>query len=130
MDGSQSAGLSTSSARPRRRGVRRTLLLVALLAIIAVVASYGYHWWTTGRFLEATDDAYTQADAVPIAPRVAGTVSEVLVTTISGFARGRFWRGSIRATSARHSTRRGLTRIRRRPRSAASMRASSCRAQP
>jgi membrane fusion protein (multidrug efflux system) len=80
MDGSQTAGLSTSSARPRRRGVRRALLLVALLAVVAIVASYGYHWWTTGRFLEATDDAYTQADAVPIAPRVAGTVSQVLVT--------------------------------------------------
>jgi len=80
MDGSQPAGLSTSSARPRRRGMRRALLVVVLLVVIAVVASYGYHWWTTGRFLEATDDAYTQADAVSIAPRVAGTVSEVLVT--------------------------------------------------
>jgi membrane fusion protein (multidrug efflux system) len=80
MDGAHPAGLSTSSARPRRRGTRRALLAVALLIVIAIAASYGYHWWTTGRFLEATDDAYTQADAVTVAPRVAGTVSEVLVT--------------------------------------------------
>jgi len=60
--------------------VRHVLLLVTLLVVIGVAASYGYHWWMTGRFLEATDDAYTQADAVTVAPRVVGTVSEVLVT--------------------------------------------------
>jgi membrane fusion protein (multidrug efflux system) len=80
MDGSQPAGLSTASARPRRRGVRRVLLVVVLLVVVAVAAGYGYQWWTTGRFLQATDDAYTHADAASIAPRVAGTVSEVLVT--------------------------------------------------
>ena len=71
---------STTQVRPRRRPLRRLLLGLALLAVIAGGAYYGYHWWTTGRFLEATDDAYTQADAVSIASRVSGYVSEVLVT--------------------------------------------------
>lgn len=36
-------------------------------------------WWTVGRFLASTDDAYLAADAVTVAPRVAGYVTEVLV---------------------------------------------------
>ena len=40
---------------------------------------YGWHWWTVGRFEEATDNAYVAADTAVIAPRVAGYVQTVLV---------------------------------------------------
>lgn len=63
--------------RPRRKG--RLILLVLGLLILAGGGTYGFHWWTVGRFLETTDDAYLQADAVTVAPRIAGYVSEVLV---------------------------------------------------
>ncbi len=51
-------------------------LLVALLI--------GGGWWfyqhqTTGKYLQSTDDAYVQADAVTVAPKISGYVEEVLV---------------------------------------------------
>ena len=72
---------AVSVAAPARRpwGIRRLLLGVVLLLLVGAAAWYGVNWWTTGRFMEATDDAYTQADAVGIAPRVSGYVREVLV---------------------------------------------------
>jgi len=61
----------------RRRG--RLVLGLALLAALGGGGSYGWHWWTVGRFLETTEDAYLQADKVTVAPRIAGTVAAVLV---------------------------------------------------
>ena len=40
---------------------------------------WGVRWWTVGRFIESTDDAYLQADSVTIAPKVSGYVAEVYV---------------------------------------------------
>jgi membrane fusion protein (multidrug efflux system) len=58
---------------------RRTVLLGigAVLLIAGVV--WGVRWWTVGRFMESTDDAYLQADSVTIAPKVSGYVAEVYV---------------------------------------------------
>jgi membrane fusion protein (multidrug efflux system) len=71
---------TTIAAPPRRSRWRRRLMLgAALVAVLGGAAWYGHYWWTTGRYLESTDDAYTQADAVGIAPRVAGYVSQVAV---------------------------------------------------
>lgn len=58
---------------------RRTLLLaVSAVALVAGVV-WGVRWWTVGRFIESTDDAYLQADSVTIAPKVSGYVAEVYV---------------------------------------------------
>lgn len=64
---------------PRRRGKGKLVLAVFVLAATGGAGSYGWHWWTVGRFLETTDDAYLQADKVTVAPRVAGYVADVLV---------------------------------------------------
>jgi membrane fusion protein, multidrug efflux system len=62
------------------RKSRRKLVFAALLAIAAVAgAVYGHYWWTTGRFIEETDDAYVGADTATIAAKVAGYVSAVQV---------------------------------------------------
>jgi membrane fusion protein (multidrug efflux system) len=55
------------------------ILLAIALVVLGGVGFYGWHWWTVGRFLETTDDAYLQADKVTVAPRIAGYVAEVLV---------------------------------------------------
>ncbi|GGF19464.1 hemolysin secretion protein D [Aliidongia dinghuensis] len=58
---------------------RLALTAAALLAGVAAVW-YGYDWWTVGRFIETTDDAYVGGDVTVIAPKVAGFIAEVAVT--------------------------------------------------
>jgi membrane fusion protein, multidrug efflux system len=61
---------------PARRS-RRPFLVVALLAALGIGGYYGYHWWTEGRFLVSTDDAYVKADMSVIAAKVGGYVANV-----------------------------------------------------
>ncbi|BCM83423.1 HlyD family secretion protein [Methylobacterium indicum] len=67
------------SPAPSKRRKGRLVLGLVLLAALGGGGSYGWHWWTIGRFLETTEDAYLQADKVTVAPRIAGTVAAVLV---------------------------------------------------
>ena len=66
-------------AKPRRSFMKRAILAVALLAGTAAAGSFGYQYWTTGRYLESTDDAYVKADSTTIAPKVSGYIAQVLV---------------------------------------------------
>ena len=65
----------------RIRLSRKQLGLVggALLAGLGV-AWYGTDWWTVGRFIDSTDDAYVGGDVTVIAPKVAGFIAEVAVS--------------------------------------------------
>ena len=42
-------------------------------------ATYGWDYWTVGRFQVSTDDAYVKADSTTIAPKVSGYIASVLV---------------------------------------------------
>jgi membrane fusion protein, multidrug efflux system len=70
-------------ARPpaRRAGLsRRQLGLAGAALLIGIGAAwYGHHWWTIGRFIESTDDAYVGGDVTVIAPKVAGFIAGVAV---------------------------------------------------
>ena len=66
---------STRKARP----ARWLLLAGVALAAFAGAAHYGWDYWTVGRFLVATDDAYVKADSTTISPKVSGYVATVLV---------------------------------------------------
>ncbi|MGE8098199.1 HlyD family secretion protein [Pseudomonas fluorescens] len=70
--------LAVQPARPPL--LKRLLLAVAGLIALALIALYGSHWWTSGRFIEETDDAYIGGDVTVIGPKVAGYIEEVLVT--------------------------------------------------
>ncbi len=75
----------TSASRHRARlryqpSLRSVLLAAAAIAGLAGAGVYGHEYWTTGRFMVSTDDAYLQADNVLISPKVAGYISDVLVT--------------------------------------------------
>ena len=63
----------------RRRGVQITLAAIVAVILAIVIAWFIYHQ-TTGRYLQQTDDAYLQADAVIVAPRVSGYVDKVFVS--------------------------------------------------
>src|SRR3954454_678307 len=58
---------------------RRRVLLLSGAVLLVLAAVWFGRWWTVGRFIEKTDDAYLQADSVTIAPKVSGYVGEVLV---------------------------------------------------
>ena len=78
----QAAQIAEKSIKPRqaaRNAIRRAVLALALLAGTAAGAYYGHDYWTTGRYLETTDDAYVKADSTIISPKVSGYIAEVLV---------------------------------------------------
>ncbi len=57
----------------RKRVVLGGLAVAALLG----AANAGWGWWTEGRFIESTDDAYVLADIASISAKVAGYVREL-----------------------------------------------------
>ena len=72
----------------RRRLDRRTVLLIIAAVLLLVLVGWGIQWWTVGRFIEKTDDAYLQADSVTVAPKVSGYVAEVFVADNQAVAAG------------------------------------------
>jgi membrane fusion protein (multidrug efflux system) len=67
--------------RVRIRISRKRLLLgAAALLVVTGAAGFGRYWWTAGRFIETTDDAYVGGNVTALAPHVPGFVSQILVT--------------------------------------------------
>jgi len=73
------AGARPAVAAPGKSRRRMAVAGLGLLAVIGA-AAFGQQWWTVGRFLESTDDAYVGGDVTVIAPKVAGFIAEVAVT--------------------------------------------------
>jgi membrane fusion protein (multidrug efflux system) len=71
----------------RRRSVQIGVAAAALLSLAGIGAG-AMHWWSVGRFIQGTNDAYLQADQVSVAPRVAGYVEQVLVADNQQVAAG------------------------------------------
>jgi membrane fusion protein, multidrug efflux system len=63
-----------------RASLKKVALALALAAIVVGAAEYGYSYWTTGRFLVSTEDAYVDAHSSLIAPKVSGYIAAVPVT--------------------------------------------------
>ena len=79
MSATAPAGDQGSFATPAKRSNRKTILL-GIGAVVALGAiAYGAQWWTVGRFIETTDDAYLQADSVTVAPKISGYIAQVYV---------------------------------------------------
>ncbi len=66
--------------RKSRLSLKTTAIAGAALLIGAGAAWYGYNYWTVGRFIETTDDAYIGGDVTAMAPKVSGFIAEVAVT--------------------------------------------------
>ncbi|WP_203310056.1 HlyD family secretion protein [Sphingomonas beigongshangi] len=72
---------SAGDGKPGKRlSGRAKAILLALLAIVVVVGIVWYlRYESRGKFLQNTNDATIQADAVTVAPKVSGYVAEVMV---------------------------------------------------
>ena len=64
----------------KKRSARSLLLPIVGLALLSAAGWYGYRYWTDGRFMISTDDAYVQADMAFVSPKISGYVSTVPVT--------------------------------------------------
>jgi membrane fusion protein (multidrug efflux system) len=62
-----------------RKTLKKAALAAVALCVLAGAGVYSYRYWTVGRFLESTEDAYLKADYTTIAPKVSGYIAEVLV---------------------------------------------------
>jgi len=61
-------------------GRSKPLKLAAGAIVLAGVLAYGAHWWTAGRFIQDTDDAYVGGDVTVIGSKVSGYIQTVAVT--------------------------------------------------
>lgn len=64
------APVATPAAVKKRRS---PILPIVVLALLAGGAWYGYEWWTNGRFMVSTDDAYIEGDIATISPKARAT---------------------------------------------------------
>jgi membrane fusion protein, multidrug efflux system len=79
-DGDKFAGAGEPKERGRR--CRKRLVIAAVVGAFLLVGAVGlgWYWYTIWRWLESTDDAYTQADNIAVVPKVSGYISQLLVT--------------------------------------------------
>src|SRR5579863_5973549 len=64
--------------RPSRRLRRLWKPAAALLAVIGIGVTASW-WFTEGRFIESTDNAYVQGDIAVLSPRIEGDVAAIKV---------------------------------------------------
>src|ERR1700724_1536487 len=78
-DDSGTAAIAAAPFPSRKFNFRKLLLTGAAVAVLTGAAWYGFDYWTVGRYLVSTDDAYVRADSTTVAPKVSGYLHEVLV---------------------------------------------------
>jgi membrane fusion protein, multidrug efflux system len=62
-----------------KRSPKRFILPLILIGAAAYGVHWGYYYFTDGRFLVSTDDAYVGANTVIVSPKIMGYITEVLV---------------------------------------------------
>ena len=66
--------------RTKRKGLTpRMAVTTGAVVALAAAGVAGAHYWTHGRFVQTTDDAYVKADSSTIAPKISGYIDNLLV---------------------------------------------------
>jgi membrane fusion protein, multidrug efflux system len=59
---------------------KRLLWFAAGAALLGGAVWFGWFWWTKGRFIESTDDAYVGGEVTTLSSKVSGFIETVAVT--------------------------------------------------
>jgi membrane fusion protein (multidrug efflux system) len=78
-DGADAKTAEPKKPSPLKNPVVRIGLILAGLVLFLVLVIVFIGWWTHGRFVQSTNDAYVRADQVTVAPKVQGYVEAVYV---------------------------------------------------
>ncbi len=73
---SVASSVETASSPPSRR---KPVLLGVMIVAALIGGYYAFNWWTVGRHLVSTEDAYVHADFSILAPKVSGYVASLPV---------------------------------------------------
>ncbi|ELY6273556.1 HlyD family secretion protein [Cronobacter muytjensii] len=76
-DTSKNKDNGKAEGETRKRPGKKPLIILGIVVIIMMVGAL--IWWLMTRNLETTDDAFIEGDAVTVAPKVAGYVTELRV---------------------------------------------------
>jgi len=82
---------SADEAAPPAVGRKRVVRAAAILGLALALGAgtyYGHYWWTAGRYLVGTDDAYVGAKSATLSPKVSGYISDIVVADNARVAAG------------------------------------------
>jgi membrane fusion protein, multidrug efflux system len=74
--------------QPGRKALVRGAVIVGLVLALVAGGYYGHYWWTAGRYLVSTDDAYVGVKSATLSPKVSGYISVVAVEDNARIAAG------------------------------------------
>ncbi|MEB5970696.1 HlyD family secretion protein [Pantoea dispersa] len=77
QDNNTSDSSQDNQQSPRKRPGKKPLIILAIVVVIMLLV--GFWFWFSTRNIETTDDAFTEGDAVTIAPKASGYVVQLLV---------------------------------------------------
>ena len=87
VDGAGKASAEAAATSGRSRLVRGAAIAGLALAL-GGATYYGQYWWTAGRYLVSTDDAYVGAKSATLSPKVSGYIRDIAVTDNARVALG------------------------------------------
>lgn len=79
---------TADAAPPTRKGRKKALWAAVAVIVLGVGGHQGWHWWTEGRFMVSTDDAYVQADLSLISAKITGYIADIPVSANQHVAAG------------------------------------------
>jgi membrane fusion protein, multidrug efflux system len=76
------AGDIALGKRAGRRPIplKRIAIVLGFLILVTAAGGYGWNWWTLGRFIASTDDAYVGGNISDLAPKISGLIVAVPVS--------------------------------------------------
>jgi membrane fusion protein (multidrug efflux system) len=73
------AAVGKAGTRVSGINLKQAALALAVIGTVFAGADYGRYYWTTGRYLVTTDDAYVDAHSSIISPKISGYISDIPV---------------------------------------------------